>query len=89
MNVVCIKAHSQGILTVGKTYEVSGMETCGCGEVSYDIGIISPPGHRLNCDCGYRFFSEIWWVWAGLFAPLEEKGEMFIEEFLVNEMEYL
>ena len=83
MKVICIKQHSRGVLTVGKIYEVSGTITC-C-QVAFDVGIRI--NHRGSyCEfCGYKTDGKIAWISSTLFAPLEEKGEMFIEEFLVAE----
>ena len=85
MEVICIKQHSQGILTIGNPYEVYQTNSCRCGIVVFDVGITL---YRKNtqCRCGSFFLSStIWWVNSRLFAPIEEKGEMFIEEFLVSQ----
>ena len=80
MRVICIKQHSHGILTVGKIYEVCDMTTCNCGKVLFNIDLVSIPG--VVCKCGFKLGGNVWWVNSKLFAPLEEKGQMFIEEFI-------
>ncbi len=80
MRAICIKQHSQGILTIGKIYEVYSTNSCRCGVFSFDIGIKSDKG--VICNCNLSIDSHIWWIRSRLFAPLEEKGEMFIEEFI-------
>ncbi len=84
MKVICIKQHNDGILTVGKIYEVCGIDICRCGLVSYDVGIKIPPSDDMGiiCECSFEIDTTIWWLNSNKFAPPEEKGEMFIEEFL-------
>lgn len=72
--VVCIKAHSQGILEVGKEYVVLWIMQCDCGKWQIDVGVIS----RSECS-GYsrftcfntRILTPIWWVTDDLFAPIK------------------
>lgn len=87
MKVVCIKQHSQGILTVGKVYEIFNTRTCACGRVCFDVDIQNPNVLRWSCGkCGCSIDNcPVWWISSDRFAPLEEKGEMFIEEFLIPE----
>lgn len=86
MRVICIKQHSQGILTIGKIYEVHSTNTCRCGEIDFDIGFRHLFG--IICNCGFETNGDIWWINSNKFAPLEEKGQMFIEEF-IGELEPL
>ena len=86
MKVVCIKPHSDGILKAGKIYEVYDIDICRCGLVGYDVGIKIPPSDDMGtiCECSFEVDTIVWWMDSSLFAPLEEKGEMFIEEFLLK-----
>ena len=90
MKVICIKQHSHGILAVGKIYEVYNVTTCRCGQIDFDVGISKSQLGSLGsiCACGQIDDKGIIWINSNKFAPLEEKGQMFIEEFIEVEQEY-
>lgn len=83
MKVICIKQHSESILIIGKIYEVNNIDTCECGFISFDIGLRHSPG-TMNCCCNKKTYTIIYWIGSKLFTSIEEKGEMFIEEFLIK-----
>ena len=87
MKVICIKQHSQGILVVGRVYEVYNIRTCYCGLGWFDVGLTTKIG--VECTrCNKILYTTTWWIDSHKFALLEEKGQMFIEEFIEVEQEY-
>lgn len=82
--VVCVKPHSAGVLEVGRIYTVKDIRyTVCCGSMCFDVGLTAPKNAVRCVDHNIRFSEgPVWWVKARLFAPLEEKGETNIEEFI-------
>jgi len=72
--VVCVKSHSRGIVSKGKTYTVLQSRGCACGRVNLDVGVEIPSGHTEYqvCNvCGIMtIHNGIWWIASSLFAPL-------------------
>lgn len=71
MKVVCVKAHSQGVLKVNGTYTVTYTTSCpGCGCAKLTVGIMATaPFNYCYCGCVRESQSE-WLFCASLFRPL-------------------
>lgn len=75
---VCVKTHSRGRVTKGRTYVIEGFACCKfCGSLSLDVGLDNAPGERgtrchkckvLRCVSETGVF-----ISALLFRPLEER----------------
>ena len=75
--VVCIKTYIDDGFTgcvKGHEYVIIGIDVCKCGDVSLDVGIISPPNIlSWTCDkCGDVIQDDgIWWQDPDHFRKLE------------------
>lgn len=67
--VVCVKQHSMGVLTIGKIYRVLGTSECKCGQ-SIDIGITDEFGSACH-DCLKVFSYTTWYFDIALFRKIE------------------
>ncbi len=70
-------------LIKGKIYTIENIKYCSfCGICFVDIGIRS--NNKLYCACGCIIDKPngVWFVFASRFAPLEEKSESHVEDFL-------
>ena len=80
MKIICIKQHSENIVILGEIYEVYDIDICKCGIVAFNVGLKDE--RKTECDCGILTTTQIAWIASHIFAKLEEKGQMFIEEFI-------
>ena len=87
--VVCVNAGPMGPMknvpcpvVLGREYAVGGLKTCPqCGLVVIDVGV-RQKGVSL-CACGYLANDgDTWWISASRFAPLEERGDVMVEDVI-------
>lgn len=74
MELLCVKSHSQGIVTVGNFYPLyrTKKQSC-CGLEIVDIGIrTNAPTMRCRCGARYTKPDKTAWLGAALFASCEE-----------------
>lgn len=80
--VICIKAFPDAGLKLGDIRVVKGMQQI-CPDLMLDVGIPIPYGSEKCIKCGKTFNPNgKWWINTWHFAPLEEKSETNVEEFL-------
>jgi len=86
--VVCIKSHSLGYVTKGKTYIIKNIlkRRCKCEHPILDVGIIRLAAANTKCSrCGASHilpFSNIAYVSSRLFIPIQKDSwrEVTFEE---------
>ena len=84
--VVCVKDHSERIVTKGKHYFINNILVCSkCGDLAFDVGIGTDTPISL-CRCGEEDFNMgAYLVSQELFAPLEtipESHEKTVEKLI-------
>ena len=74
--VVCVKAHSQGVLQVGKIYTIADILQCTCGQILLGIGL-EPRGNGMIClYCGKRMRNHTThWIGSSLFRPIQNQSK--------------
>jgi hypothetical protein len=90
--VVCVKAHSRGIVKEGEVHTVKGIKVLCGNRLAIDVGIMdngsramtnrTPIGKMYVCSrCGkLHKFKGIAWLGARLFRPLDDMYNTEIEE---------
>lgn len=86
--VVCIKAHSQGFLVVGREYIVYDIRSCNC-EIVYNVGTHKYGSYCDVCGVTVSEVGEESFFSSALFAKVQEKTnyvriEIEIEEPCLN-----
>jgi len=70
--VVCIKSHSQGLVTKGRVYSVTEVFVCSCGTTAYRLNNYEPPlSFFASCVCNCKKRYRGWLVNSTLFRPVD------------------
>lgn len=71
----------------GQNYTIKDIKYCkGCGVQYVHVGLINTVFNQNECSCGFKSkATNKWYVFSSRFAPLEEKGETMVEEYLIKE----
>lgn len=89
--VVCVRAHSEGVLIVNRTYTVTAVtEPCSCGPL-ITVGITAYSYFGICRHCGRMCRGGPEWEFSiSLFRPLDELEQQLerIESEPVEELEY-
>jgi hypothetical protein len=81
--IVCVKTHSQDVVKEGEVYPLKNIHFSPCcNHLLLDVGIKIGFGAKLRCDCGllYNSKTNILWLGAVLFRPLDDMYNEEIEE---------
>lgn len=73
MEILCVKPHSKGMVTVGTFYPLLDVKSCSCcGVALVNVGIKAiRPTSRCRCDTVVPS-NGIYWLGAALFATCED-----------------
>ena len=90
--VVCIKNYPDGIVKCGEVYEVIQIRKglCKCTPVIIDIGKLHDHDEIVcvRCNKSIEDKSNIHWMCAGYFAPLDEMDvDSILDQILANSYE--
>jgi hypothetical protein len=84
--VVCIKNHSQGVVTEGKIYTIFGLKPCtSCKLLRLDVGISTP--RDGICSCGTQHKQNgVHWIASNLFRPLDDEFATSVLENILEQI---
>jgi hypothetical protein len=72
--IVAIKDHSQGMFHKGDVFTVLGVSHSPCCKLEVvDIGLMTPNGWLACRGCNHTRESEIAWIKARCFVPIQEE----------------
>ena len=92
--VICIDATSHADtspppLVKGREYIVYGVHKCGCGTISFDVGLISIPGSDhmecTDCDRIYNDTGRVHYAKSRRFAKVKEEYRIIHMDIEVEE----
>ena len=82
-DIVCIKTHSQGVVTKDQVYTINALRLTPCCKkvIEIDIGKVVPAiyGSKTDCViCGrtYNNSDKNWWITERMFAPLDSLADI-------------